>query len=87
MANQCPACGEYFPNLEQRLGNPWGGAMLGIVRGLAMVSFVVGGAAGVQLLIGDFGMGRVVTLVIGFVVFGVCLTIARRLHEETYRVD
>ncbi|QDU55544.1 hypothetical protein [Aeoliella mucimassa] len=87
LANRCALCGEYFPNVEQRRGNPAAGAMVGLVRGIGLGGFVVGGASGIQLLLGQRGLGFVVAMVVGFVVFSACLSIASVLHKSTYRVD
>lgn len=86
-ANKCPYCGALFPNLRQRQGDPWGGLLCGLVRGVAVLAFVAAGVAVWQLLVPPFDFREVVVAVIGAIVFGLAVLIAGRLDAATYRID
>lgn len=87
LANQCPACGEYFPNTLQRTGDVWGGALCGAARGVGLVGFVVAGIAAWKLFTPPHPVGAAFVLVIGVVVFMASMTIAGRLDQRTYHRD
>ena len=87
LANQCPACGEYFPNVLQRTGDVAGGALCGITRGVSLAGLLAAGIAVWQLATTEFSVGSVVLLVIGAIVFFVAATIAARLDQRTYHRD
>lgn len=82
--NQCPECGEYFPNALQRQGDVAGGMLCGLVRGIGLAGVVAAGVAVWRLMTEPLSVGAVAILVIGLLVFSVCMTIAGRLDARTY---
>ncbi len=86
-ATHCEICGGYFPAARHRAGNPVGGALCGIVRGLGMISFVAAGMGVFRLIVPPFQLDELILAGGGAGAFAFFLWLASRLHASTYHVQ